>query len=357
MTVKSNNNGEEKEEEQEAERIFWDGAYLSNTPLKELLNEHRNYWQQVKKETVKLENGEEKVLVPDLELYMVNLYPAVENEVPMDPDTIQDREIDIKFHDRTRNDVKTAQMTTDYNELIDQIINLGFKHAEIDDAFKKDLQDVLERTTKSRNHEGKRKKYKEMIESSSDIVKIIYVDRLDDGNTIFGKAFEFSNRTVNQLQESGYNDAQIALEIESLRNTVLDLINSESISQTEADLIEQKLHAAITQAKHQNIDKALERLGELFNTALDTAKRKSSEEEYKSQLMKLERLFNSNGILSIQLASSKLTVIANKGLMTQNQADQLKEKNRSAVKELRDRNRSDTAASYSSQVPEIPYKN
>ena len=118
---------------------------------------------------------------------------------------------------------------------------------------------------------------------------------------------------------------------------MLDLINSESISQTEADLIEQKLHAAITQAKHQNIDKALERLGELFNTALDTAKGKSSEEEYKSQLMKLERLFNSNGILSIQLASSKLTVIANKGLMTQNQADQLKEKNRSAVKGLRDR--------------------
>jgi hypothetical protein len=79
---------------------------------------------------------------------------------------------------------------------------------------------------------------------------------------------------VNQLQESGYNDAQIALEIESLRDTVLDLINSESISQTEADLIEQKLHAAITQAKHQNIDKALERLGELFNAALDTAKGK-----------------------------------------------------------------------------------
>jgi hypothetical protein len=42
--------------------------------------------------------------------------------------------------------------------------------------------------------------------------------------------------------------------------------------------------------------------------------------------------------------------------MTQNQANQLKEKNRSAVKELRDRNRSDTAASYSSQIPEIPYK-
>jgi Patatin phospholipase len=59
-----------------------------------------------------------------------------------------------------------------------------------------------------------------MIESSSDIVKIIYVDRLDDGNTIFGKAFEFSNRTVNQLQESGYNDAQIALEIESQKYSV-----------------------------------------------------------------------------------------------------------------------------------------
>jgi hypothetical protein len=27
-------------------RYFWDGAYLSNTPLRELLQSHRDYWYE-----------------------------------------------------------------------------------------------------------------------------------------------------------------------------------------------------------------------------------------------------------------------------------------------------------------------
>ncbi len=58
----------------------------------------------------------EKKHVPHLEVYIVNLYPAVEkeNELPADADTIEDREIDIRFHDRTQYDVKVAQLISDY---------------------------------------------------------------------------------------------------------------------------------------------------------------------------------------------------------------------------------------------------
>ncbi len=31
-------------EKKEMERYFWDGAYLSNTPLRELIQAHRDYW-------------------------------------------------------------------------------------------------------------------------------------------------------------------------------------------------------------------------------------------------------------------------------------------------------------------------
>ncbi|MFL6470662.1 MAG: hypothetical protein ACJ71H_07405 [Nitrososphaeraceae archaeon] len=57
-------------ENKNIERYFWDGAYLSNTPLRELIQAHRDYWYE--------ENNEEKKYVPYLEVYIVNLYPTVE---------------------------------------------------------------------------------------------------------------------------------------------------------------------------------------------------------------------------------------------------------------------------------------
>ena len=121
---------------------FWDGAYLSNTPLRELIQAHRDYWY--------MENNEEKKYVPHLEVYIVNLYPTVEkgNELPSDADTIQDREIDIRFHDRTNYDVKVAEIISDYVILYGQIKNLAIKHLEEvghnrSNSFIKELEDIL----------------------------------------------------------------------------------------------------------------------------------------------------------------------------------------------------------------------
>src|SRR5829696_5889701 len=54
MDVKNNVGGEEGGEKVES-RYFWDGAYLSNTPLREVLYGHRNYWRWVINEQVPLE--------------------------------------------------------------------------------------------------------------------------------------------------------------------------------------------------------------------------------------------------------------------------------------------------------------
>jgi NTE family protein len=100
-------------------RYLWDGAFLSNTPLRELLHLHRYYWHGVKK----VEH------VPHLEVYIINLYPTVERnriDPPKDADTIQDREIDIRL-DRTRYDVKVAEMISDYLILHGQLKNLAIK--------------------------------------------------------------------------------------------------------------------------------------------------------------------------------------------------------------------------------------
>ena len=58
-------------------RQLWDGGYLSNTPLRELLTAHKNYWieylriDQKKKEN---ENCTELIArTPELEVFIVNL--------------------------------------------------------------------------------------------------------------------------------------------------------------------------------------------------------------------------------------------------------------------------------------------
>ena len=214
-------------------RYFWDGAFLSNTPLRELLHLHRYYWHDVKK----VEH------VPHLEVYIINLYPTVErNQIdpPKDADTIQDREIDIRFHDRTRYDVKVAEMISDYLILHGQLKNLAIKciNALADDDIKKDLLykfeaeynkllDEMKPHSKGRREEAQFERslalktkrsmegsrtYRDLVEGRFDVTKVIYVNRLDDGQTIFGKAFEFSRETMENLRVQGYKDAQVAFD-------------------------------------------------------------------------------------------------------------------------------------------------
>src|SRR5215207_9965706 len=215
-------------------RYFWDGAYLSNTPLRELLHLHRYYWYNKKIEEYSKANIKEGVKedadvdekktwhVPHLEIYIINLYPTIEKRVepPKDADTIQDRELDIRFHDKTKYDKKVAEMTTDYLILHGQIRNLALKYidpfnkSKVED-FEKDYQKLLEDNTQT--HSSKRsaseeRKFKDLIEGRFDVKRVVYIDREDDQDTIFGKAADFSRETVVNLEKLGYNDAQNAIQ-------------------------------------------------------------------------------------------------------------------------------------------------
>jgi len=184
---------------EEKDRYFWDGAYLSNTPLREVLQAHRDYWHKVR-------NAE----VADLEIYIVNLYPSTEKSlsgVIADFDVLQDREIDIKFHDRTDNDIQAANTTTDYIDLAKAIIDLALKHTNNTNAFESDLKSLLSLETRSKGRNRMYRKYGDLLAGRFRIIKVGYIERVDDGNTIFCKAFEFSYRTVNDLRDSGYRDA------------------------------------------------------------------------------------------------------------------------------------------------------
>jgi hypothetical protein len=192
-----------KENKTIEERYFWDGAYLSNTPLREVIQHHRDYWHNIRNEKQ----------VPDLEVYIVNLYPRTEKSIDnviIDSDLIQDREIVIKFHDRTNYD-KISELTNDYVDLVTLLIDRSLEHAANREALLKEFNNIFKSTkTRSRKRSGNDRKFSDLIDGRFRITRVGKVERPDDGYTIFGKAFEFSHATVNNLRENGYKDGRNA---------------------------------------------------------------------------------------------------------------------------------------------------
>ena len=160
------------------ERTFWDGAFLANTPLRQVMHAHRKYW---------MDRGEENN-IPELEIFIVNLYPSVEHGVPISPDAIQDRQIDLTFHDRTKYQVKVDKMRTKYIDALKKLMPAS------------DQQDP--KTSEIR---------KKLLSGRFNLGRVVYVERKEkSGNTIFTKAFDFSPDTITQLIEEGKSAAREA---------------------------------------------------------------------------------------------------------------------------------------------------
>lgn len=108
-------------EEIEGEK-FCDGGVLSNTPLREVLHAHRDYWYKV------VGKGKAGSKVPDLEVYIVGVWPEGTDTwggVPSDHDGIKERLYDINLSDRTEYDEKTAVIVSDYVDMINRIRDIS----------------------------------------------------------------------------------------------------------------------------------------------------------------------------------------------------------------------------------------
>lgn len=72
-------------------RYFWDGGLMSNTPLMQLVLLHRDYWWKVRGL---------KDAVPRLGICVINLHPKKQAEIPLDRDSVINRNNDIIFSDK-----------------------------------------------------------------------------------------------------------------------------------------------------------------------------------------------------------------------------------------------------------------
>jgi predicted acylesterase/phospholipase RssA len=230
------------------EHIFWDGGFRSNTPLREVLQAHRDYWLSKAKEREgdtkqasdkaqeigKEEEGEveehynEKYdnVVPDLEIYIADLWPSELKEYPIsfDRDFVENKKWNLILDGKTDYDEQVASVVTDYVDLTRRLKNL----AERKGASTEEINHILNSYATSINTVGKRRRYGALLEGRFRLTKVVHVDRMDDENEVNDKVFDYSYRTIEELMNVGYHDALVQMDIQQIKDGVMELAKRNS---------------------------------------------------------------------------------------------------------------------------------
>jgi NTE family protein len=242
-------------------RKYWDGGIVSNTPLRELISEHTDFW----KEKLGLESEKEKLTyttwkdweeseqkIPKVEVCIINLHPSQEAgaHIPslFDYDTTKDRENDIRFHDKTEYDLKMAKVTADCKDFVERMTDVAIESIDKinesvgkinDKKYKDDLKEyynnkirdfnrILEQTSKSTKRKGGNRYYWHLLKHRFDLDEKIKIQREDDEDIISDKIFDFSYDTIDRLIKKGIDDALekvFEAEKEKHNNSVDDACN------------------------------------------------------------------------------------------------------------------------------------
>lgn len=213
-------------------RKFWDGGLLSNTPFRELLQAHQEYWlNAVTSQTEKEGNdSNDNTRIPDLEVYIVNLHPSKRQDLPTDHDVVKDRENDIVYGDRSSHyDEKIAYLVADLRDFAAQMKNLSADAISKvrDESHKKELReksdDILtKRITKTATASSKRlndnddeliSTYDDLLKGQYRITKVVRIERGRKASYDYytdstsGKTGDFTAKTIDGLIEEGKRDA------------------------------------------------------------------------------------------------------------------------------------------------------
>jgi predicted acylesterase/phospholipase RssA len=185
-------------------RKFWDGGILSNTPIRETIQAHKEFWEYKIGSKV-LEDSildEASLKVPDLEIYIVNLWHSDDKVAPSDPDGITERHADIKSHDQYH--VNESILITHYIHLIEKLIQL--QNGKNNYELKKEINKILQNYTTIRRDTTTQipKKYIDILKTQFEITKLESIDRRDNTDTISGKIGDFTSDTIRKLVKEGY---------------------------------------------------------------------------------------------------------------------------------------------------------
>jgi NTE family protein len=229
-----------EESNSRSDRYFWDGVLLSNTPLRELISEHTLFWKEnigLRDPLDALWEGRKVEQVPNLDVYIVNLWPTKEeNDISHDEDLAKDRMNDIMGCDKTDYDLKVATIVSDYMDLTSELIRLA-KDKRIPRG---EVSKILDKQAKSRFRTGKPRKYVDLLKGKFDVNEVLRVERKDDLHSISNKWADWSSITISNLLEQGKKDALTKL-IDGLLNHVNNNLSSD---------IQSRLVVPLNHAKH-----------------------------------------------------------------------------------------------------------
>lgn len=230
-------------------RQLWDGGYLSNTPLRELLTAHKNYWMEyLRKDQRKPRNDQrsgDKLITqtPELEVYIVNLHPLTPKGIPQDKDLVDDRESDIFFHDRTSYDEQVAYAFTDFVNLTRDLIELARSN-----GLSNKVAEILNRKAKTIARVGEYRftTNKDLFSGKPRISKVWRIDRLESSDATFGKVTDFTPSTIRKLISAGQFDARISIDRMEIIFGIEELISEGIMSMEEGDEIMKEAREVIT---------------------------------------------------------------------------------------------------------------
>jgi NTE family protein len=157
-------------------RFLWDGALLSNTPLREVIDSSPKH---------------------DKKVYIVNLFPHLQEELPKNLLEIWHRARDIMHTDKTDNSVRMSKVISGYlllmKEMHDILSNTELS-PELHDRFRK-IEPVYHRLADARG---------------AIIDEITRIERSEDAPFLFEDA-DFSLATIKKLINQGEADAERAI--------------------------------------------------------------------------------------------------------------------------------------------------
>jgi len=157
-------------------KYLWDGSLLSNTPLREVID------ASPKK---------------DKKVYIVNLFPHVQEDLPQNMMDVWHRARDIMHTDKTDNNVKMSKVISRYLLLMNEMHDI-ISNATLDKELQERFSKVEPEYHKLAEHRGA------IID---DITKI---ERTEDVHYILEDA-DFSLATIKKLIKQGEEDAETAL--------------------------------------------------------------------------------------------------------------------------------------------------
>lgn len=211
------------------EHIFWDGGFRSNTPLREVIHAHRAYWH-------KKDNEEEEDDVPDLEVYIADLWPSELKDEPLsfDRDFVENRKLNIIFSDKTHYDEQVAEVVSDYIDLAKKLKNL----AERNGASNKQINHILEKHGGSKNRKGQLRMYNNLLGGRFRLTKVVRVDHKDDGDEVANKIFDYTSTTLDKLMKDGYWDTLEQTGIQSFKDGIKKLANKNTNGKNDIHILE-----------------------------------------------------------------------------------------------------------------------